>query len=387
MTMTRLPDPSLCAPGSRTDRYGYARLPASAHSLTPCHIEKLPYGRFRNVYLYITERCQLRCEHCYMGERLDRALKMPFDEVASTLETWRLMGGSKLTILGGEPTLHPDYIRIIRLANDLGYEHVITTSNGLEPAIRKFRQMDAANFAYIQISLDGGTAGSHDRVRGVGTFDEALRNIAELVQLGFDTRIICTVNRLNAGDSLQLLARADELGVSLVKYHVFSVIGSGRGAADWAMQPNEWIEFYERLEQVAPGYRTRVWYQPTYARRSRIGDYADQGYRGCIGRTLDRISIFPDGRAYVCSYLFDTDLNFATVADGHVKINKNPNEFDLFTKVLTLPSCRSCKAPTACGGGCPAEELVMGSASCAADEDIVPVCRLWKANTPTADAS
>lgn len=58
-----------------------------------------------------------RCKHCYMGQRLDRALKMPFEKVARTLEMWRLMGGWKLTILGGEPTLHPDYIRIIRLAS------------------------------------------------------------------------------------------------------------------------------------------------------------------------------------------------------------------------------------------------------------------------------
>lgn len=97
-----------------------------------------------------------RCKHCYMGQRLDRALKMPFEEVARTLETWRLMGGSKLTILGGEPTLHPDYIRIIRLAKQFGYEHVITTSNGPQPAIRKFRQMAPADLAYVQISLDGG---------------------------------------------------------------------------------------------------------------------------------------------------------------------------------------------------------------------------------------
>ncbi|MGH3699029.1 MAG: radical SAM protein, partial [Pseudonocardiaceae bacterium] len=214
------------------------------------------------------------------------------------------MGGSKLTILGGEPTLHPDYTDVIRFATELGYEHVITTSNGLNPAIRKFRRMQPDDFAYIQISLDGGCADSHDQVRGKGTFDEALRNVAELAERGFDTRIICTVNRVNADDCLNLLDIADEIGVSLVKFHVFSIIGSGHGAAEWGMQPDEWISFYERLERVAPAYHTRVWYQPTYARRERMAGYAADGYRGCIGRTLDRISIFPDGRAYVCSFLF-----------------------------------------------------------------------------------
>src|SRR5262249_2344137 len=110
--------------------------------------------------------------------------------------------------------------------------------------------------------------------------------------------------------------------------------------------------------------------------------YAADGYRGCIGRTLDRISIFPDGRAYVCSYLFDTDLHFANMVDGHVVLNRGDNEFDLFTRVLGEASCGGCKAPGTCLGGCPAEELVWGSASCRPEPDIVPVCRLWKPDVP-----
>jgi hypothetical protein len=168
------------------------------------------------------------------------------------------------------------------------------------------------------------TSASHDKIRDPGTFDETLRNVAELTQRGFDTRIIFTVNRADAGDALHLLDIADRLGASLVKYHVFSTIGTGHGAEDLAMQPLAWIEFYEELERVAPSHRTRTWYQPTYARRSRMAHYAAQGYCGCIGRTLDRISIFPDGRCYVCSYLFDTDLHFATMTDGDVVLTAVP---------------------------------------------------------------
>src|SRR6266550_2400879 len=114
----RPPEPT---PAGSADVYGHARLPAGARDAAPHRVEKVPYGRFRNVYLYITERCQLRCEHCYLGERLDRARKMPLDEIIRTLTTWRQLGGSKLTVLGGEPTLHPDFTQVIRDANTLGY--------------------------------------------------------------------------------------------------------------------------------------------------------------------------------------------------------------------------------------------------------------------------
>ncbi len=48
---------------------------------------------------------------------------------------------------------------------------------------------------------------------------------------------------------------------------------------------------------------------------------AAEGYQGCIGRPLDRISVFPDGRAYLYFYLFDTSLNFAQMSDGQVLKN------------------------------------------------------------------
>ncbi len=131
--MTSVP---LSAPTIRTksDGYGFARMPRRVTEPNVEHIDKVSYGRFRNVYLYITEACQLRCKHCYMGERLERAYKMPLEQIICTLATWRRLGGSKLTILGGEPTLHPDYCASIRAANQLGYEHVITTTNALRPA-------------------------------------------------------------------------------------------------------------------------------------------------------------------------------------------------------------------------------------------------------------
>jgi sulfatase maturation enzyme AslB (radical SAM superfamily) len=104
MTTVDLPTPNVRANG---DGYGHARMPRNMNVPEPERIDRVAYGRFRNVYLYVTEACQLRCEHCYMGERLDRALKMPLPQIVDTLRTWRRMGGSKLTVLGGEPTLHP----------------------------------------------------------------------------------------------------------------------------------------------------------------------------------------------------------------------------------------------------------------------------------------
>lgn len=357
---------------NKEDLYGYARVPE--------HLDRIEYGRFRNVYLYITEKCQLRCGHCYMGDRLERAKFMSLSEVKHTLQTWRKLGGSKLSILGGEPTLHPDFIEICHYAKAIGYEKVILNTNGVGKALSILDKMKPEDFNYVQVSLDGGSSATHDSVRGPGTFRLAWKTSEALAARKFDTRIICTVNRKNRSDCLELIPKCEAIGASLVKFHVFSNIGNGQGNSDWAMTPREWIEFYEELERIKKDHKIQIWYQPTYANKENIHRFAQQGYRGCIGRTLDRISIFPDGRAYVCSYLFDTAQNMFQMVDGEVKINRGENEFELFTKVLTKSSCGSCKSPKACLGGCPAEELSMGKSSCEADSEIIPVCRLWKSD-------
>jgi radical SAM protein with 4Fe4S-binding SPASM domain len=314
-----------------------------------------------------------------MGERLTQARKMTLPQITDTLTAWRRMGSSKLTVLGGEPTLHPDFTAAVHAGRKLGYEQVITTTNGQAQARRKFSLMQPADFAYVQVSLDGGSPGTHDGIRGTGTFTQALTTIAELTARGFDTRVICTVNRANTSDALRLLDIADDLGVSLVKYHVFSAIGNGHDNAGIALSPPEWVRFCDALEHAAPRYKARAWYQPAYARAGNMARYAAEGYQGCIGRTLDRISVFPSGQAYVCSYLFDTSLHFAQMRDGQVVLNHGDNEFDLFTSALVKHACGGCKAP-ACMGGCPAEEVVTGTSSCKDYDEIVPVCRLWKSS-------
>lgn len=354
------------------DAYGWTRFPETQN--------RIPYGRFRNVYLYINEQCQLQCSHCYMGERLDRGTMMSYEQACSNLLFWRKMGGSKLTILGGEATLHPDFEKILKFAYQCGYEKLILTTNGLYEARKKLKNIEPSLFSYIQVSLDGAYPRTHDVIRGKGKFKIALETTKELCYRGFDTRIICTVNKVNIDECLDLLPMADSIGVSLVKYHVFSSIGNGNEHERWLVNPQDWIKFYKSLKTEQKRYKTRIWYQPTYALKEDVENFVEQGYRGCIGRTMDRISVFPDGKAYICSYLFDTDMNFGEMKDGRVVLNPKQNEFDLFTQVLSHPACGDCKIPFGCQGGCPAEKLVMGSSSCEIYDNIIPVCRLWKSD-------
>lgn len=123
---------------------------------------RVHYRRFHNIYLYITERCQLRCGHCYMGNRLERGLSLPYEKAASTISYFRRLGGEYITFLGGEPTLHRDLPRMVDHALAEGYTQVMINSNGLLE--RTIDRIAPERLHYISFSLDGATAETHNLV-------------------------------------------------------------------------------------------------------------------------------------------------------------------------------------------------------------------------------
>ena len=331
---------------------------------------RVHYRRFHNIYLYVTERCQLRCGHCYMGDRLERGLILPLHKALQIMEYSRRLGGEYITFLGGEPTLHPHLPEMVDAALGMGYRQVMINSNGLLD--RRIARIAPEKLHYISFSVDGSVAATHDAVRGAGMFDKTMACLRKTVQAGYEVRIITTISQLNINEAAAMLELADELGVKMVNFHVFSEEGRGIANPHWSLTPDEWIAFYERLEEIKDDYRTSVWYPPTYATREKLGQYVESGYRGCVGCSLDRLSIFPDGRAYVCSVLFDESVHFATLSERGLAINKGINEFDLFAEAMA-------SAPEQWLSGCPAEKFLERHGKKPTPDHLASMCRLWKA--------
>ncbi|TDB96557.1 radical SAM protein [Micromonospora fluostatini] len=332
---------------------------------------RVHYRRFHNIYLYITERCQLRCGHCYMGDRLERGLSLSYDKAVRIMNQCRTLGGEYITFLGGEPTLHPDLPRMVDHAREVGYRQVMINSNGLLE--RTIDKIAPEKLHYISFSLDGASAEVHDAVRGEGMFDKTVPCIRSTVEAGYPVRLICTISQINIADAPNILALADEIGVQMVNFHVFSEEGRGIANAEtWSLSPYEWISFYEHLESIKDEYRTSIWYPPTYANRERLERYVDEGYRGCVGCSLDRLSIFPDGRSYVCSVLFDEPMHFAVMTDQGLRLNRQQNEFELFTQATFQAGDEPWLS------GCPAEAVLARNGKPTTPPDLVSLCRLWK---------
>jgi MoaA/NifB/PqqE/SkfB family radical SAM enzyme len=330
---------------------------------------RVHYRRFHNIYLYITERCQLRCGHCYMGDRLERGLTLDYDKATQIIEYCSRLGGEYITFLGGEPTLHPDLPRLVDFAIECGYRQIMINSNGLLE--RTIDRIAPQKLHYISFSLDGATAAIHDQIRGANTYEKTVRCIRQTTTAGYPVRLITTISKINIHEAAAMLELADELGVQMLNFHLFSEEGRGIGNPQWSLAPQEWIDFYDYLETIKHNYRTSIWYPPSYATPTKLKRYVEEGYRGCVGCALDRLSIFPDGRAYVCSVMFDLPGNYARLGENGLELNKGENEFDLFTAAMY-------KAEEPWLSGCPAEAVLSRQGKTQTPDHLVSMCRLWK---------
>lgn len=338
------------------------------------------------LFLYITEKCQLRCQHCYMGDRLDHERLMTPAYVREVLSALRITYGQyKVYLLGGEPTTHPQFDEIVDICKEQGYK-VVLTSNGLIPA-RVWNVLDGRLDSF-SFSMDGAHQETHEAMRGPNTWRPLVASMRKAVSAGFQTRAIFTVTQANRGDVFEAIDVAERIGLEMLSFHYFTPTGLGRNKPEFQLPPDEWMQLCSELRIAAAGRQVRVFYPPAFVDVAELPALRLAGYGGCTARNLERFAIFPDGRVYICSAFFDTDLHYGTIIDGQIVPRSAPpggaTELTLVNRVSR--NCRSCQHNSLCGGGCAAYdylERTLTSSQC--NRKTAPVCPLW--STPVEPAS
>ena len=146
------------------------------------HISSVPFS----VIHFVTNRCNLRCKHCFIYGDFERQTTDPRyskQELAFPLieKLTKSMKGQlgMVSLTGGEPFLHKDILQIATAyVDNAGAGLVEVVTNGwflgpLEKFVKGFMELTKAHL-YISISFDG-LRQTHDRNRNMpGSFDKAL---------------------------------------------------------------------------------------------------------------------------------------------------------------------------------------------------------------------
>jgi len=273
----------------------------------------------RYLQLHITERCNLNCAHCYLGEKNHKDMRLR--TIAQVLEEFSHFG-FKVLITGGEPLLHRNFWDVLKLASDLPLKvEVLTNGTLITPEVA----LGLSKYAdQVQISLDGMMEG-HEHIRGKGTFRatmEGMMNANDFMPVSCATMIHS--KNLNEFDAME--GTLKELGINEWILDIPSNAGNMLNQCDLSVKNEDAVKIFKRY-----GYSTGV--------------HKGDGSLSCGSHIC---SVKPNGDVSKCGFFHDYvgNIEKATLELCWLKI------VDRYIPKLEQLECRECSALEECRGGC-----------------------------------
>ncbi len=161
----------------------------------------------------LTNRCNLTCPVCFANANVAGYLYEPdFETVRKMLQALRdqrPVAGRIVQFSGGEPTLHPRFLDILRLAKELGFSHTQAATNGLKFTDLEFaEQCKEAGLHTLYLQFDGISDDIYRRTRGERLWDKKLQCIENVKKAGlkivYVPTIVKGVNDHAIGDIIRL---------------------------------------------------------------------------------------------------------------------------------------------------------------------------------------
>lgn len=300
-------------------------LAANAVHLKRPTLRKSPKPSLRYLELQITDKCNLRCRHCYIGDTGDHELSTAL--VKNVLAEFEELQGLRVLITGGEPLLHSCFDEINRMLPEFFIRKILFT-NGLvlnENILKKL------NVHEIQVSIDG-LEDAHDSLRGKNSYTRTLDAVKHALDYGFDVSVSTMIHAKNLADFPEMENILKGLGIK--EWTVDIPCTAGRFAAnkDCHISPSEG------------------------------GKYLGYGYGGGLhagasgyGCGLHLMAVTADGKCAKCTFYSEKPLGLVT--DSLLKCwekNRPVKLEDLTCDCEHIESCR---------GGCRYRAEVSGNPS------------------------
>ncbi len=182
----------------------------------------------KRKWIRLTRVCNNKCVFCLDADQQDGSVISLF-EIEEELKMGKKEGAERVVLSGGEPTLHPEFLRIIEIAKEMGYAHIQVVTNG--------RLFFYINFLYkavknglneITFSLHGHTQNLHEtQTQTKGSFKQSV--VGLMNALKFSNVIVnvdVVINKYNYKHLYEIINYFIHLGVE--EFDLLQVMPFGR---------------------------------------------------------------------------------------------------------------------------------------------------------------
>jgi MoaA/NifB/PqqE/SkfB family radical SAM enzyme len=171
------------------------------------------------IFLAITRKCPMRCEHCFEWDNLNQKESFTKDDLLKTVQLYQQQDVLQIHFSGGEPMVRiKDLLDIIAFTSPKSECWVLTS--GFNMTAQNARLLKQAGCRGIVVSIDHYTPEMHNLFRGhADSFKMAVQAVAMARQVGLVTALsVCGTRQfISQGSLLPYLDFARQLGVQFVQ--------------------------------------------------------------------------------------------------------------------------------------------------------------------------
>lgn len=312
----------------------------------------------KHISIGITNNCNLKCSYCYKSISSDKCLhEIPYDTIISYIDRLANMkiNGNQLEtvqLIGGEPTLHKDFLRICTYLKGKGLPIRVST-NGTNTKILQSLELEniyAKHPVEFRISLDDFDINKNTSSRG-GDFKVIENNIKFLIGHGANISVKSVITKQNINDIPKILEYLSNLGVKAYSYSTLYNLGSATENAYYINNYVSDLDVFKKFEGImkdSPEYipmlQANIIYHILETLFIRKPNYF---------LTKFYLYVNYDGNIYAQDQLINCDYLLGNIYDGDLDYNKLIDDYKAIKlkKEIRKEGCLQCDCYPYCVKG------------------------------------
>jgi len=304
----------------------------------------------------LTLQCNLRCVHCGSSAGVARADELTTTEALRLCHDLAALGCTGVALMGGEVFLRRDWSTISKEIKRQGMILSVIT-NGFFHADHIIPQLCALETDCVMVGLDGGSAASHDAIRGVrGSFKKARAFLNAAKKANLQTGAITTVQKSNFHELPKILKIVLEEDIN---WQLQDGTPIGRFPRNRVLTEEEYYALGLFIRSTQKKYATRAC---SIIGTHNLGFHSSHlpnlspypSWQGCYGgKTV--VGIQSNGNIKGCLALSDVFIegNIRTRSISDIWIDPTAFSYSRHSTRKELgENCKHCKFGTSCKGGC-----------------------------------
>jgi radical SAM protein with 4Fe4S-binding SPASM domain len=303
------------------------------------------------VWLVITSKCNNSCSFCYYKKRSE---EMSLETIKKYVELLNKIKPKKIILIGGEPTLHPNFVDIVELFYKNNF-NISVVSNGFG-----FSNLDVVkNIIYkvknISLSIEGTKNVHNSIVKNNSAYDSIVKSIKNIQLFNKIPSTNTVLNKENINNIESIISDLYDLGL---RKFTFNICTSFEKYDNISYSPKDLIKDFEPiLRRLIKKYNDSTFHILTSLAKCVISkDLQKHFNHKCHIFSESGLVIDSNNEILLCTHWVDyplaklnPDISYNDFKELWQKLSK----YRLEVAKRPIKECSICSEKINCYGGCP----------------------------------